>query len=159
MRTTLSPNAIACLACAALLVLALCTGSLQHKTAAPAALSTLTVRVTDGMTGKPIPGAAVIVGETGKRFFCDNSGATPPIALPAGGQGGLFSSPTATLLIGAPGYLPTVILNVQGKAGQNRSGPEVMLFTKSSTAAPYVLYFEQPDALQIIDALQRFSID
>lgn len=107
------------------------------------------VSVLDGFTDEPIPGACVIIPETGARYTSGADGSTPVIELPVLADSEydrLLRSEKgrATVIVYSEGRTPCLMLYVRIEEGRCRSLTARMFPDDGSIAAFPVI--ESPDA-------------
>lgn len=153
---------------ALLLVSALCCacfllcGAPPGEPAVADTMCALDVQVVDGRTEAPLPGATVVIAETGGRYTTDSDGQTGAIELPYApqSQSGEAEAPwsEATVLAYCDGYYPYALFHVTLRSGEVRDGPRVYLFPDDGSMgdAPFVLV-EAPPSDWAAALIQQFQ--
>lgn len=121
------------------------------------AVSSATLRVYDGMTGRPVPYAEVVVPETGDRFITDEHGRTEKMSLPVipdAEYDGLCPNPEGriTFIVFAEGYTPYLLL--YARTGKDRV-IDVLLFPDDGTL-PVFTVIEAPSQEWAAELIGRF---
>lgn len=91
------------------------------------------VRVLDGITDKPIPGASVVIPEADIRCRTDERGLTTVMELPCTVDEGLssllpYDEGRVTLLVYADGYIPYLLLYCRVLPGMERQTPTIYMW-------------------------------
>ncbi|MCR5610318.1 MAG: carboxypeptidase-like regulatory domain-containing protein [Clostridiales bacterium] len=124
----------------------------------PVPTSGITLRVFDGMSGRPLPGARVVVPETGGEFFTDRSGCTEGMLLPVvhdSEYDRLLKSPSGriTFIVYADGYTPYLLL--YARTGEDRA-IDVNLFPDDGTL-PVFTVIEAPSPEWARELVERYK--
>lgn len=106
--------------------------------------ATLTIQALNAWSAQGIPGVHIVIPEANVHVTTDASGVaqaiTVPISLPEGDASAL--TPTwgeITVLAYCEGYIDTAMLRVALHPGENREGPNLILFPKDDNPDPIVL--------------------
>lgn len=116
----------------------------------------------DGLSREPMAGVEVVIPETGERYTTDETGKTPPIAVPVipDENAGKLMPQTwgeITVLGYKPGYADYAIFGVHVWENQTRYGPTLYMFETDPNAAgqPYTLC-EGPHRLWVQQLLDKY---
>ncbi|SCJ66876.1 Uncharacterised protein [uncultured Clostridium sp.] len=125
------------------------------------AQATLRIRVQDGHTGADLPGAEVVIAETGEHYHTDEQGYTPDIPVPIlrdtrydqlhPQEWGEIS-----VLAYCEGYEDYALFHLQVEPGQARTDPVVMMFERDQLYSQPFALVEGPKAEWVQELLDRF---
>ena len=123
--------------------------------------ATLRIRVQDGHTGADLPGAEVVIAETGEHYHTDEQGYTPDIPVPIlrdtrydqlhPQEWGEIS-----VLAYCEGYEDYALFHLQVEPGQARTDPVVMMFERDQLYSQPFALVEGPKAEWVQELLDRF---
>lgn len=131
--------------CLLLLALAcICMALSGCAKASASTTATLTIQALNAWTAKGIAGVHIVIPEANVKVTTDESGMAAniavPVSLPASSSGVL--TPTwgeITILAYCEGYIDTIVTRVCLQPGENRVGPNLILFPQDDNPDPMII--------------------